>query len=354
AQLEAAVVETRNAAKEAASEAARVAASANAKALELIGVHDEAVGPASASAWGFRDGTATMELAAALAGELQTYQRLRRAKEYVDAVVAIEAAAAQAATAAADQPQGVLAAFSSADGLLAAHSSAPADGEMLHGSVRSALAAARTELEAARSKAVAHQRGRVVDRAAVKVARADAGAASKNLALLATSKVARGEAEPWFPAQDIARADDGAASKNLALLATARVARGEAEPWFPAQDIARAEAHKRNEALGLERRTLARDRAAMTADRTKVAAREKAVVEERAELQAARMALDAERAALEAARPNLVAARTTEQDSRSRAAFEAADRGPAAMPLGRRQRLHKAASSIFRGSEDKL
>ncbi|KAJ2797382.1 hypothetical protein H4R21_004341, partial [Coemansia helicoidea] len=52
---------------------------------------------------------------------------------YVDAVVAIEAAAAQAATAAADQPQGVLAAFSSAVGLLAAHSSVPADSESCAG-----------------------------------------------------------------------------------------------------------------------------------------------------------------------------------------------------------------------------
>ncbi|KAJ2796461.1 hypothetical protein H4R21_004708 [Coemansia helicoidea] len=72
------------------------------------------------------------------------------------------------------------------------------------------------------------------------------------------------------------------------------------------------------------------------------------------EVGATQMALGAERAKIETARYDAAAARDMEQDSGSRAAFEAPGRGPATMPLGRRQRLRKAASTMFRGSKDKL
>ncbi|KAJ1728015.1 hypothetical protein LPJ61_004269, partial [Coemansia biformis] len=131
AQLEAEAAEASRTVEALSADASRVADSVRAKALELIDVHSRAVGPAAderTSTWEFRDGAANMELVAALASELHTYRRLSLAKEYVDAVVQVEAAAAQAAQGAAKNPQAVLAAFGSAVALLARHSGSQSAG----------------------------------------------------------------------------------------------------------------------------------------------------------------------------------------------------------------------------------
>ncbi|KAJ2480483.1 hypothetical protein IWW56_002427 [Coemansia sp. RSA 2131] len=107
------------------AEASGVADSVHSKAMRLINVHSKVVGSTadeSVSAWEFRDGTAVMELVSKLAAELQTYRRLRQAKEYIDEFIEIEKIAEQAAQNMAKSSQGVLSAYSASIALLSKHS----------------------------------------------------------------------------------------------------------------------------------------------------------------------------------------------------------------------------------------
>ncbi|KAJ2794222.1 hypothetical protein H4R20_006298, partial [Coemansia guatemalensis] len=98
-------------------EATAAADRVHAKALELIDVHSQiasSISNSTTSAWEFGDGTAVMDFVGALASDLQTYWRLRQAKEYMDVVLNIELIAERAARALPRDTQGALSAFSSA------------------------------------------------------------------------------------------------------------------------------------------------------------------------------------------------------------------------------------------------
>ncbi|KAJ2747850.1 hypothetical protein GGI20_000145 [Coemansia sp. BCRC 34301] len=107
-------------------EAADISQFLHDKALALIDLHSEVVGATvddTVSAWQFRDGTDTMDLVAALATELQSYDKLCHAKTYIDALLEIEQAKSSAQQSLAANPQGVLSAYSSSISILAKHSS---------------------------------------------------------------------------------------------------------------------------------------------------------------------------------------------------------------------------------------
>ncbi|KAJ2899119.1 hypothetical protein IWW38_001111 [Coemansia aciculifera] len=108
-------------------EAADISRLLHDKALVLIDLHSEVVGGAAAddtvSAWQFRDGTETMTLVATLATELQSHDKLSRAKTYIDELLEIEQAKASARQSLTTNPQGVLSAYSKSISILAAHCS---------------------------------------------------------------------------------------------------------------------------------------------------------------------------------------------------------------------------------------
>ncbi|KAJ1819907.1 hypothetical protein LPJ56_003550, partial [Coemansia sp. RSA 2599] len=94
-------------------EAGAVAEKVRAESLRLIDIHSEIVGSTAdddVSAWQFREGTEIMSLVAVLAAELQSYERLKRSKEYIDIVVDVEQTKVQAKEDLARSKQGVLAA----------------------------------------------------------------------------------------------------------------------------------------------------------------------------------------------------------------------------------------------------
>ncbi|KAJ2091786.1 hypothetical protein GGI16_005971, partial [Coemansia sp. S142-1] len=107
-------------------EAVEISQSLRDKALTLIDVHSEVVGSAAddnVSAWQFRDGTETMDLVATLATELQSYDKLSRAKTYIDALLEVEQAKQSARQSLSTNPQGMLSAYSKLIAILAARSS---------------------------------------------------------------------------------------------------------------------------------------------------------------------------------------------------------------------------------------
>ncbi|KAJ2395714.1 hypothetical protein GGF41_008711, partial [Coemansia sp. RSA 2531] len=107
-------------------EAVEISQALRDKALTLIDVHSEVVGAAaddSVSAWQFRDGTETMDLVATLATELQSYDKLSRAKTYIDALLEVEQAKQSARQSLSTNPQGMLSAYSKLIAILAARSS---------------------------------------------------------------------------------------------------------------------------------------------------------------------------------------------------------------------------------------
>ncbi|KAJ2483731.1 hypothetical protein EV174_002862 [Coemansia sp. RSA 2320] len=94
------------------------------KALVLTDLHSEVVGETAdncVSAWQFRDGTEVMELVASLADELQSYEKLRHAKSYIDALLDIEQAKHDANQCLSTNAQGLLSAFSKSIDILAAN-----------------------------------------------------------------------------------------------------------------------------------------------------------------------------------------------------------------------------------------
>ncbi|KAJ2607345.1 hypothetical protein H4S08_004855 [Coemansia sp. RSA 1365] len=104
--------------------AAAAANSVHEKALELIDIHSQIAGSitdSNASNWEFGDGTAVMDFVGALASNLQTYWKLRQAKEYMDVVLKIEQIAERAAQALPGDTQGIVSALSKAVELLSKH-----------------------------------------------------------------------------------------------------------------------------------------------------------------------------------------------------------------------------------------
>ncbi|KAJ1867824.1 hypothetical protein LPJ78_000696 [Coemansia sp. RSA 989] len=119
AQLEREVEEACDAAKTVSAEATNIANSVHEQAMGLIDVHSQLVESAgNESSWEFRDGTEVMELVSALAAELQKHQKLRQAKQYIDAFIAVKQISEQAERSLERDGQGVLSAYGSAVALL--------------------------------------------------------------------------------------------------------------------------------------------------------------------------------------------------------------------------------------------
>ncbi|KAJ2723359.1 hypothetical protein GGI07_002712 [Coemansia sp. Benny D115] len=109
-------------------EATTIIESMRRESLKLIDMHSEVVGTSAdeeVSAWQFRDDTDVMKLMAKLAEELQTYERLNCAKEYVGVVVQIEQVKAQAGQSPLGNPQGALSACAQAIDILSEHCADP-------------------------------------------------------------------------------------------------------------------------------------------------------------------------------------------------------------------------------------
>ncbi|KAJ2755053.1 hypothetical protein GGI19_001944 [Coemansia pectinata] len=121
-------------------EAVDISQSLRDKALALIDLHSEVVGAAAddnVSAWQFRDGTETMDLVATLATELQSYDKLSRAKTYIDALLEVEQAKQSARQSLSTNPQGMLSAYSKLIAILAAHSNSGSLAPLTSGSATS-------------------------------------------------------------------------------------------------------------------------------------------------------------------------------------------------------------------------
>ncbi|KAJ2815854.1 hypothetical protein GGI24_005915, partial [Coemansia furcata] len=96
-------------------EAADISQALHDRALVLIDLHSEVVGETAddnVSAWQFRDGTETMDLVATLAAELESFDKLNRAKTYIDALLEVEQAKQSARQSLSTNPQGMLSAYS--------------------------------------------------------------------------------------------------------------------------------------------------------------------------------------------------------------------------------------------------
>ncbi|KAJ2080102.1 hypothetical protein H4R24_003307 [Coemansia sp. RSA 988] len=104
--------------------ATAAADSVHTSALELIDVHSQIAGSiadSTTSTWEFGDRTVVMDFVGALASDLQTYWKLRYAKEYMDVVLNIELIAERASRALPKDTQGMLSTLSSAVELLSKH-----------------------------------------------------------------------------------------------------------------------------------------------------------------------------------------------------------------------------------------
>ncbi|KAJ2810296.1 hypothetical protein H4S07_002745, partial [Coemansia furcata] len=107
-------------------EAADISQALHDRALVLIDLHSEVVGETAddnVSAWQFRNGTETMDLVATLAAELESFDKLNRAKTYIDALLEVEQAKQSARQSLSTNPQGMLSAYSKLVTILTTHSS---------------------------------------------------------------------------------------------------------------------------------------------------------------------------------------------------------------------------------------
>ncbi|KAJ2847669.1 hypothetical protein IWW36_003736 [Coemansia brasiliensis] len=120
AQLEREVEEACDAAKAVSAEASNIANNVHEQAMGLIDVHSQlAESAGSETSWEFCDGTQVMGLVSALAAELQTHQRLKQAKQYIDAFIAVKRTSEQAKCSLGRDAQGMLSAYGKVVALLA-------------------------------------------------------------------------------------------------------------------------------------------------------------------------------------------------------------------------------------------